>query len=216
MIIIYYMKRLSTYITERFITVLPADSKEDQLNYAKLVWPLIDDAYKYIGGLAGIKTYDKFVAEFVDNDKNNFLWKLVKRGSEITAVKIYKLLNGHRKSVAMACLPTAQGGADLNMILSEDMRIKERGAWAEVSGKALGKYLNMGAIIIPNAMAAELLHGKEIEPLDDGYFYKRFIKGEMHVKLIVGFPPNGIEGEKPTSEMISKIKELGKQYESGL
>jgi hypothetical protein len=34
--------------------------------------------------------------------------------------------------------------------------------------------------------------------------------------LIVGFPPNDIEGEKPTSEMISKIKELGKQYESGL
>jgi hypothetical protein len=65
-------------------------------------------------------------------------------------------------------------------------------------------------------MASDLLPGKEIEPLDDGYFYKRLIKGEMHVKLIVGFPPNDIEGEKPTSEMISKIKELGKQYESGL
>lgn len=210
------MKRLSTYITERFITVLPADSKEEQLNYAKSVWPMIDDAYRYIGGLAGIKTYDEFVAEFVDNDKDNFLWKLVKRGSEITAVKIYKLSNGHRKSVAMACAPTHQGGADLNMILSEDMRIKERGAWAEVSGRALGKYLNMGALIIPNAMAAELLQGKEIEPLKDGYFYKRLIKDEMHVKLIVGFPPNNIEGEKPTSEMIKSLKELGKKYESNL
>ena len=46
--------------------------------------------------------------------------------------------NGHRKSVAMACQNTPQGAFDLSMILSEDMSLKERGAWAEVSGKALG------------------------------------------------------------------------------
>ena len=87
------MKKLNTYITEKFVTVLPADSKEDQLKYAKQVWPMIDDAYRYIGGLAGIKTFDAFVKEFVDNEKDDFLWKLVRRGSEITAVKIYKLKN---------------------------------------------------------------------------------------------------------------------------
>ena len=41
-----------------------------------------------IGGLAGIKTFDAFVKEFVDNEKDDFLWKLVRRGSEITAVDI--------------------------------------------------------------------------------------------------------------------------------
>ena len=206
----------SELLLERFVTVLPADSKEDQLKYAKQVWPMIEDAYRYIGGLAGIKTLDAFIKEFVDNEKDDFLWKLVRRGSEITAVKIYKLKNGHRKSVAMACINTPQGAFDLNMILSEDMKLKERGAWAEVSGKALGKYLNMGAIILPNDLAPELLPGKEIEPLEDGYFYKRMIKGEMHVKMLVGYPPADIEGIRPNSEMIAKIKELGKQYESGL
>jgi hypothetical protein len=102
------------------------------------------------------------------------------------------------------------------MILSEDMKLKERGAWAEVSGKALGKYLNMGAIILPNDIASQLLPGKEIEPLEDGYFYKRMIKGEMHVKMLVGYPPNGYEGDRPNSEMIAKLKMLGKEYESGM
>ena len=124
--------------------------------------------------------------------------------------------NGGRKSVALACLPTPRGGNDLNMILSEDMRLKERGAWAEVSGKALGKFLNMGALIIPNSVANVLLPNKEIQPLEDGYFYKRFIKGEPHVKMIVGFPSSDIEGEKPTDEMIKSLKELGKKYESNL
>lgn len=206
----------SELLLEKFITVLPADSKKDQLKYAKQVWPMIEDAYRYIGGLAGIKTFDAFVKEFVDNEKDDFLWKLVRRGSEITAVKIYKLKNGHRKSVAMACQNTPQGAFDLSMILSEDMRLKERGAWAEVSGKALGKYLNMGAVIIPNDVAQYLLPGKQIEPLEDGYFYKRLIKGEMHAKMIVGFPPADIEGEKPTPEMIAKLKMLGKEYESGM
>lgn len=206
----------SELLLEKFVTVLPADSKEDQLKYATKVWPLIEDAYRYIGGLAGIKTYDAFVKEFVDNEKDDFLWKLVRRGSNITAVKIYKLKKGHRKSVAMACDGTPQGIGDLNMILSEDMRLKERGAWAEVSGKALGKYLNMGAVILPNSAAETLLPGKQIEYMEDGYFYKRLIKGEMHVKMLVGYPPENIEGEKPTPEMIAKLKELGKQYESGL
>jgi hypothetical protein len=215
------MKTLYEHITselllEKFLTVLPSTSKDEQLKYAKEVWPMIDDAYRYIGGLAGIKTYDKFVDEFINNPDDEFIWKLVKRGSDITAVVIYKMKNGGRKSVALACLPTPRGGNDLNMILSEDMRLKERGAWAEVSGKALGKFLNMGAMIIPNSVANVLLPNKEIQPLEDGYFYKRFIKGEPHVKMIVGFPSSDIEGEKPTDEMIKSLKELGKKYESNL
>ena len=204
-----------SYITERFVTVLPADSREDQLKYAEKVWPLIDAAYKYIGGLAGIKTYDAFIKEFVDNEKDDFLWKLVRRGNDITAVKIYKIKNGGRKSVAMACMDTDQGKKDLNSIIEEDMRLKDRKAWAEVSGKALGKYLNMGAIILPNSMTEELLPGKEIELLPDGLFYRRTIKGEVHVKMLVGYPPNGYEGEKPNETRVRYIKELSKRYEAG-
>lgn len=206
----------SELLLERFVTILPTDSEVDKLKCAENIWPMIDDAYKYIGGLAGIKTFDAFVKEFVYNEKDEFLWKYVKRGSEITAVIIYKIKNTHRKSVAMACQNTSQGANDLDMILSEDMRIRNRGAWAEVSGKALGKFLNMGVIIIPNKLANVLLPGKNIKPLEDGYFYKRLIKDEMHVKMLVGFPPTDIEGEKPTPEMIANLKKLSKEYESGL
>lgn len=200
------------FLLERFVTITSADSREEQLEYAKQAWPLIESAYKYIGGLAGIKTFDAFVREFVDNNSNDFLWKLVRRGNQITAVKIYKIKSGYRKSVAMACVNSEQGKKDLNMIISEDLKIKERGAWAEVSGKALGKYLNLGAIVLPNSMANELLPGKQLELLDDGYFYKRNINGEEHIKLLIGYPPNGYEGSKPTEEFVKQIKELGKKY----
>lgn len=203
-------------ILEKFVTIFSSDSKDEQLKYAKIAWPLIDNAYKYCGGLAGIKTYDAFVDEFVYNEEDEFIWKMVRRGSKISAVVIYKNKNKHRKTVAMACDPSEQGKKDLNMIISEDMKIKERGAWAEVSGKSLGTYLNMGAVVLPNSIASELLPGKVIEPLDDGYFYKRPIKGEMHVKLIIGYPPNDYEGDKPSDELIKTIKTLGKKYEAEL
>lgn len=211
-----YEQIQESLILERFITLLPDSSKEEQLKVAEEVWPMVEAAYRYIGGLAGIKDYDAFVKEFVYNDKDEFLWKLVRRGNKITAVKIYKFKNNYRKSVAMACLYNEQGKRDLNMIIAEDMKIKQRGAWAEVSGKALGKYLKIGAVVLPNSMAQELLPNKKIEVLDDGYFYKRLIKGEMHAKILIGYPPNGYEGDAPDDELIEKIKELGKKYEAEL
>ena len=141
-------------ILEKFVTIFSSDSKDEQLKYAKIAWPLIVNAYKYCGGLAGIKTYDAFVDEFVYNEKDEFIWKMVRRGSKISAV------------------------------------------------------------VLPNSIESELLPGKVIEPLDDGYFYKRPIKGEMNVKLIIGYPPNDYEGDKPSDELIKTIKTLGKKYEA--
>ena len=211
-----YEQIQESLILERFVTVLSSDSEEEQIQYAKIVWPIVEEAYAYAGGLAGIHTVDDFIKEYVYNDKDEFLWKMVRRGNKITAVKIYKFKNGHRKSVCMASVKGEQGDHDLNMIISEDLKIKERGAWAEVSGKALGKYLNMGAVVIPNSMAKELLPGKSIETLDDGYFYKRLIKGKPCVKMIIGYPPNGYEGDSADDELIKTLKTLGKKYEAEL
>ena len=120
----------------------------------------------------------------------------------------------YRKNVALGCINTEQGKNDLNMILKEDINIKDRGSWCELSGKALGKYLNMGAIILPNTFTSELLPDKQILELKpDGYFYTREIKGEIHTKILIGYPPNGFVGDKPDEELINKIKELGKKYD---
>lgn len=207
------MKSLYSYITEHFINIFPNISLEEKQKYAKQVWDILKKSYAYIDGLAGCKNYDDFYNKFVlDKDNKQLFWKLVKRGNTITAIKIYSLSRGGRKSVASGCIDTEQGKNDLNKIIEEDMKLKDRGALAECSGHALGKYLNMGYIIIPNTMAKLLLH-KQVELLPDGYFYNRDIEGKTHTKLIVGYPPNGIEGEKPTPEMIQKLKELGKKYE---
>lgn len=208
------MKSLYDYVFEHFVTVLPTDALNDKLKYAKQVWEILDNAYKYIGGLAGCKSYDDFLNEYVNNDKDNMLWKLVRHGTTITAVKIYKMKQNHRKSIAMGCIPTDQGKHDINMILNEDMKLKERGVWSESSGKALGTYLNKGYIILPNCVAPYLLPDKEIELLPDGYFYRRIIDGKIHIKMIVGYPPTDIEGQQPTLEQIKKLKDLSKKYEA--
>jgi hypothetical protein len=210
------MITLTQLITEHFDTIFPEDEAK-RMKISKQVWDLIEKAYSYIGGLAGCKDYDTFVKMFVkENTEKQYIWKVVRRGKEVTAIKIYSTTKGGRKSAAMACADTEQGQKDLNKILEEDIKIKERGNWAEVSGRALGKYLNKGAVVLPNTMAKELMPEKrDIELLPDGYFYKRNIKGELHTKMLVGYPPNGFVGDKPTDELVKQLKELGKKYESG-
>ena len=34
-------------ILEKFVTIFSSDSKDEQLKYAKIAWPLIVNAYKY-------------------------------------------------------------------------------------------------------------------------------------------------------------------------
>jgi hypothetical protein len=208
------MKSLYSYITEHFINIFPNISLEEKQKYAKQVWDILNKSYSYIKGLAGCKNYDDFYNKFVlDKDNKQLFWKLVKRGNIVTAIKIYSTSKGGRKSVASGCIDTEQGKNDLNKIIEEDMKLKERGMWSECSGRALGKYLNAGYTVIPNTMA-ELLINKKVEPLPDGYFYKRIIEGKVHTKLIVGYPPKGVEGEKPDEELVKYLKELGKKYEA--
>ena len=146
------------------------------------------------------------------------MWKLVRRnGDTITACKIYAINDLGRKSVVMASLDTEQGKNDLNKILSEDYNITDRQAWSEVSGKALGKALNMGAIPLPNHMLYSLLPKKvkngEIEFIkNENYFYKRLIKGEWYYKMLIGQPTNSKEQIPAPPELIKFIKEKGKYY----
>ena len=217
------MKRLTEYIKEHlicehFITLKNKD-KDQRHKYAKQVYDMVTKAYEYIGGLAGCKSFKDFKDQYVDDLRNkNLMWKLVRRnGDTITACKIYAINDLGRKSVVMASLDTEQGKNDLNKILSEDYNITDRHAWSEVSGKALGKALNMGAIPLPNHMLYSLLPKKvkngEIEFIkNENYFYKRLIKGEWYYKMLIGQPTNSKEQIPAPPELIKYIKERGKYY----
>ena len=214
------MKSLSNLICEHFITLFydKVEDKPKKQQYAKEVYDMIVKSYEYIGGLAGCNSYEDFVEQYVDDVANDkLIWKMVKRGNKITAIKIYSTKRGGRKGIVIATDGTEQGKNDIAKILEEDYRLKERGAWDEVSGKALGAALNKGAIPLPNSMIMDLMKDKDktmFRMRDDGWFYDRRIAGDWHTKLLIGYPPKNIIGQQAPEELIKKLKELGKEYES--
>ena len=207
------MKPLQEYIFERFINVF---KPEDIRLYAKEAWDMISKAYEYIGGVAGCDSYNDFLNFYVNNAiQEKFMWKIVRRHDHLSAVKIYTLKRGGRKGIIIASDGSEQGKKDLMEILSDDFNMKNRQSWEELSGKALGIALKNGAIPLPNNIIQVLMPDKkDIIPLKDGWFYKRHLGKEEHVKLLVGHPRKNIEFGKPSQELISKLKELSKKYES--
>jgi len=217
------MKTLQEYINEalvfeKFVNLFDKDI-EIRRQYSKEVWDMVERAYAYMDGLSGCETYEKFVKKFVEDEKGkDLMWKCVKRGNKITAIKIYSLTKHGRKSILMASDGTKEGDKDLCMILSEDIKIKERNAWSEVSGSALGKSLKLGAIPLPASMLYEVLPkkiaAKEIEFIDnDMYFYRRLLNGKWHTKMLIGNPKENTGRFEADPELAAKLKELGKKYQ---
>ena len=103
------------------------------------------------------------------------------------------------------------------LVNAEDIKLKDRNAWSEVSGSALGKSLKLGSIPLPAHMLYEILPNKinsgEIKFIDnDKYFYRRLLNGKWHTKMLIGNPisSNGLFETSP--ELANKLKELGKMY----
>lgn len=209
------MKDLTQYINEQLITehFVTCTSKEEMQKYAKEVYDMLQECYKYIGGIAGINSAD----ELVDNTD---FWKLVRRGGtnekagKITAAKLYKLVDGMRKCNCAGFDSTEQGKKDLLKIYNEDALLKDRKVYGEFSGKAVSTVLKQGGIPIPNIIAQELLVGKEVELLDDGWYYKRKLgDGKEHIKMMAGnVPGKQYKDEQPTPELIDQLKGLAKKY----
>jgi hypothetical protein len=218
------MKTIKDYIAEalileKFVTLFD-DHIDDRMKYSKEIWDMVERAYAYMGGLSGCTTYEEFVKKYVEDEKGkDLMWKCVKRGNKITAVKIYSLTKHGRKSILMASDGTKAGDKDLCMILGEDIKLKDRNAWSEVSGAALGKSLKLGAIPLPAYMLYELLPKKinsgEIKFIDnDMYFYKRLLDGEWHTKMLIGNPIENDGRFEADQELATKLKELGKKYQA--
>jgi hypothetical protein len=120
------------------------------------------------------------------------MWKLVRKGGKIVAAALYKITNG-RKLVLAGSDGTAEGKKSLYDILSEDIRLKSRNTWAEVSEAMEHLYLNkLGGVPISNNLAEKVLaqSGKQITKLDDGYHYIRKIGNQPYVKIMVGNLPS--------------------------
>jgi hypothetical protein len=169
-------------LLERYVN-LTDDS--DRRKYGQLVWNMLQDSYKDIGGYKGASSIDDLIA-------SSSLWKLVRRNGKIVAFSLYKDLKG-RKGIGVATDGTEEGKKALYDLWAEDLKLNR--SWTEVSGKTEHIKLKHGFKPIPNKYAAEILN-KEILSLNpDGIHYTRLIGGVPYEKAIVGQIP-GYENVK--------------------
>lgn len=188
-------------ITERFVNAL---NKEDMKKYAKQVWDMLNKAYEYCGGMAGMDSVEDLI-----NDTS--MWKMVRRGGSITCVCCYSDKRGGRKCCYLASDGTEGGVNDLKKILQEDSLLPDRKAWGEYSGKAVSTMFNQGAMPIRAEIAKEIMSDKEFdEIMPDGYYYRRRIGGELHTKMMMG----NIKGKFDVPEEVrQKLKNLARKYD---
>lgn len=198
------IKEHEEFINEHFVTLT---KKEDMKKYADEVWNILQDSYKYCGGIAGINNVDELID---DTD----MWKLVTRNGKVTAMKAYKFKKGGRKANCGGFDGTDQGKKDIMKIYQEDGMMKDRKQYGEYSGKAVSTVLKTGGIPVPAGVAMTMLEPKEVEPCDDGWFFTRKLgDGKVHHKIMIGNLPNGkYNDEKPSEELIYMLKELAKRY----
>ena len=118
--------------------------------------------------------------------------KLFTKNGKVYACAIYTFKRGGRKLMYCGTDGTPEGKKALYRIISDDLRLIDRKAWAEVSDAMEHIYINKhGATPIPAEVAQQLLKDKPfIKIHDDGFHYDRYIGGEVHTKIMVGVSPN--------------------------
>lgn len=169
---------MENILNEHYVTVT---NNNDMNKYVDIVWDMLQNAYKEIGGFLTAKTKDELI-------KKSSLWKLVRRNNNIVAVAIYTSKKGGRKLIAVATDGTTMGKDALYSIIKEDIKMmNQRQAWAEVSGKMEYLYNKMGGVVIPSKYVQNILKDKEIFGQKDDGHYSRNIKGEPHEKIMFGW-----------------------------
>lgn len=169
---------MENILNEHYVTVT---NNNDMNKYVDIVWDMLQNAYKEIGGFLTAKTKDELI-------KKSSLWKMVRRNGKILAVKIYTSKKGGRKSIACATDGTPEGKDALYSILKEDIKMMDqRQVWAEVSGKMEYLYNKFGGVVVPSKYVQDILKDKEIFGQKDDGHYSRNIKGEPHEKIMFGW-----------------------------
>jgi hypothetical protein len=160
-------------LVEHFLNLV---SNDERMKYLDIVWDLLQDSYKDIGGFKS-STKENLINE-------TSLWKLSRRDGKITAVLLYTNKHG-LKVIGGATDKSSVGKKDLFAMIADDVKFKR--SWAEVSGAMEHLYVKFGAPKIPNDKAAEILNKQIMSLNPDGYHYTRLLSGHPHEKLLVGF-----------------------------
>ena len=183
-----YLRHINDYlneslINEHFVNIFTQSDDLKLDEYKDEVYNLLQQAYAPIGGLLGIENAQQLI------DDTDF-WKLCTKNGKVVACATYTYKRGGRKLIAAGTNGTPEGKQWLYKIIQEDVKFKDRKAWAEVSGAMEHIYINkQGAIPIPATIAHEIMKGKPFLKIhDDGYHYDRMIAGEVHTKILVGYP----------------------------
>lgn len=183
-------------LVERYVNLFDPEKKKQ---YADVVWDMIQNAYKKIGGIRGSGFSSK-----EDMIKNIPFWKVAKKDGKVVAVALYKDKGG-RKRIASATDGTEDGKEKLEIMGRDD--ITRQRSYAEVSSSSLKFLLRRWKgpeditkyMILPKD--AEKILGDELKyPVSDDdpeviahpqlkkYFYQRDIGGHYHTKLMIGTP----------------------------
>ena len=201
------MKSLAQYLNEALICerFLNAFNKEDMRKYADEVWDILQKAYAYCGGMAGMDSIQQLIDETT-------MWKLVRKEGKIVACIVYTNKRGGRKACYAGTNGTELGVQSLKKIMIEDNLLPDRQAWGEYSGKAVSTMFNQGAMPVKAEIAQEIMKDKEfIEIKPDGYYYTRKIGGHPHTKLMMGNPKGKIDVPEQVRQ---KLKELARKYDA--
>lgn len=163
-------------INEKIINLFQFDMHK----YANEVWDILQKSYASVpGGFLTAKNINDLI-------NKSWLWKLVKRDNKIIVVKIYKFSKGGRKGIATGTDGSKEAKIELLKIINDDIKLKDRKTWAEVSGAIEIHLTRRGAIPVPNKYAQELLDKKILSYDPDGYHYIRTISGIPTRKIIMG------------------------------
>ena len=105
----------------------------------------------------------------------------------VLAAFIYNFKRGGRKCQYACCDGTADGKDAFYTVVKDDIRLKDRETWMEVSGAPEHVYRKHGMVPIPADVAKKILADKEFTSINkDGYHYTRLIGGEPHEKILLG------------------------------
>lgn len=158
--------------------ILTKDSEKRP--YVDEVFAMLSASYREVSGGLLYRSGEELLS------KQGNVWKLLYTPSNDRAkvVIIWKETEFGRKMVACGCTQTSESK---RLLLEELHRDLERGnIWAEVSDKIELWLRHCEVPQIPFVEARELLKGKHLIPLEDGYHYKREIQGIIKTKIVYG------------------------------
>ena len=174
------------FITEKVLSIgLNPEHEKYRTQHMQDMHDMLVKSYHYVGGYAGLGSGSEEESKAIHSDLSNpdHIIKVIKRGSAITALAMYKPQFG-RKGIASATDGTAQGVKDWKKMRDEDSR---RHGWAETSHKATAALKKLGYPEIPIQDMQRILSNKKLTPTS-GNKYTREIGGHEHEKLGMGYP----------------------------